>query len=222
MVYRLDEQHLFPHPSLADEDGLLAVGGDLSTERLLLAYRHGIFPWYSEESPILWYAPKKRFVLEPNELKISKSTRQLLRKKKFTNKHNIAFEAVIENCAQVQRKDQDGTWITSQMQQAYTQLHELGFAHSFETYDQEGNLVGGLYGVQVGDIFCGESMFSTAPNASKLALIYLCQQFSFRLIDCQIYSDHLSSLGAKSIDASIYYNELKKCTLNPNILERTF
>jgi len=222
MAYQLDEHLRFPHPSLADEDGLLAVGGDLSSERLLLAYQHGIFPWYSEESPILWYAPNQRFVLKPSELKISKSMDQIMRAKKYKNTYNTAFKQVIENCASIKREHQDGTWITQQMQQAYVQLHKLGHAHSFETYDVDGQLIGGLYGVQIGKIFCGESMFSLAPNASKLALIYLCQQFEFSLIDCQIYSNHLASLGAKEIDSSIFYNELKNQSLNQNIIESTF
>ena len=222
MIYRLDERNIFPHPSLADEDGLLAIGGDLSTDRLLLAYQHGIFPWYSEESPILWYAPKERFVLDPDKLKISKSMRQLIRSNKLTTRHDKAFEQVIENCALIQRKDQEGSWITDEMRKAYIRLHKLGFAHSFETYNQNGELVGGLYGIQIGNIFCGESMFSKVSNASKLALIYLCQQFSFSLIDCQIYSEHLTSLGAEKIDALIYYNELKKQTFNPHALARTF
>ncbi|SJN41753.1 Leucyl/phenylalanyl-tRNA--protein transferase [Sphingobacterium sp. JB170] len=221
MVYQLDKRNAFPHPRLANEDGLLAVGGDLSTERLLLAYEHGIFPWYDEASPILWYAPKVRFVLQPNELKISKSMRQFIRSTTLINTHDKAFVSVIENCAQIRRSEEQGTWITDQMQQAYNRLHELGFAHSFETYDQIGNLVGGLYGVQVGNVFCGESMFSKTSNASKLALIYLCQNFSFTLIDCQIYSGHLASLGAKEIDGALFYNELKKQTFSPNELAQT-
>src|SRR5690606_37580013 len=145
MAYQLDEHLRFPHPSLADEDGLLAVGGDLSSERLLLAYQHGIFPWYSEESPILWYAPNQRFVLKPSELKISKSMDQIMRAKKYKNTYNTAFKQVIENRASIKREHQDGTWITQQMQQAYVQLHKLGHAHSFETYDVDGQLIGGLY-----------------------------------------------------------------------------
>lgn len=218
MPYRLDERLAFPHPSLADDDGLLAIGGDLSPERLLLAYEHGIFPWYSEETPILWYAPKERFVLNPRQLIISKSMRQLMRKDTFRTTHNTAFQEVIQRCASVQRRGQDGTWITADMQKAYIRLHELGYAHSIETFDATGNLVGGLYGVQVGQVFCGESMFTDVSNASKLAFVYLCQQFDFKLIDCQVHTDHLASLGAMHIDGGSYYRILQQQTLKPHAL----
>jgi len=196
MVFQLDPIEIyFPDPALAEEDGLLAIGGDLSPERLLLAYENGIFPWFSEDSPICWYAPHQRFVLEPNELKISKSMKQVLRKGELTLTHNTCFAEVIQSCAQVKRAGEAGTWITADMQEAYIKLHQLGIAHSIETW-KDGLLVGGLYGIQVGNIFCGESMFSKVSNASKLALIYLCKSFTFKLIDCQIESAHLRSLGA--------------------------
>ncbi len=215
MPYSLDDRLLFPHPSLADDDGLLAIGGDLSTKRLLLAYQHGIFPWFSTETPILWYAPHERFILDPKELKITKSMRQFIRNSSFRTTHNTAFTEVIDQCATIERKDQQGTWITTDMQEAYIRLHTLGYAHSIETYDDSGSLVGGLYGIQIGSIFCGESMFSNASNASKLALIYLCQQFNFELIDCQIYSEHLASLGATFISGSAYYELLQKQKVEP-------
>ncbi|WDF69410.1 leucyl/phenylalanyl-tRNA--protein transferase [Sphingobacterium oryzagri] len=218
MPYRLDQRLAFPHPSLADEDGLLAVGGDLAPDRLLLAYEHGIFPWYSEDSPILWYAPHTRFVLDPLQLKISKSMRQFMRKDTLHCKHNTAFQDVIQRCAAVERKGQDGTWITNDMQAAYLHLHKLGYAHSIETFDKTGKLVGGLYGIQVGDVFCGESMFADVSNASKLAFIYLCQQFDFKLIDCQVYTEHLASLGAMDMDGNDYYQILQQQNITPHAL----
>lgn len=215
MPYPLDDRLIFPHPSLADEDGLLAVGGDLRADRLLLAYQHGIFPWFSEETPILWYAPHTRFVLIPQELRIQKSMRQFTRNSSLKTTHDNAFTEVISRCAVIDRKDQHGTWITAGMQEAYVRLHELGYAHSVETYNAEGMLVGGLYGIQIGSVFCGESMFSEVANASKLALIHLCQHFDFELIDCQIYSEHLASLGAKFISGTAYYEVLQKQNVKP-------
>ena len=215
MPYSLDDSLIFPHPSLADDDGLLAVGGDLSPERLLLAYQHGIFPWFSDDSTILWYAPHERFVLDPKKLITSKSMKQFNRQTKWYNAHDKAFKTVIQKCASIKRKDQKGTWITTNMQKAYGRLHELGYAHSIETYNDKNELVGGLYGVQIGRVFCGESMFSEQPNASKLALAYLCHQFDFDLIDCQIYSDHLASLGASCVPAMTYYDVLQKQEVVP-------
>ena len=198
MVFQLDERLVFPNPSLADEDGLLALGGDLSTERLLLAYRNGIFPWYSEDEPICWYSPHERFVILPNEVKISKSMFQVMRSQKFSITLNTAFSDVIASCAKALRKEQDGTWIIPEMQKAYINLHLLGCAHSVEVL-QNGEIVGGLYGVQIGKVFCGESMFSKVGNASKLALIWLCQNLDFQLVDCQLHTEHLESMGAKMI-----------------------
>jgi leucyl/phenylalanyl-tRNA--protein transferase len=214
MIFRLDERILFPDPELAEEDGLLALGGDLSPERLLLAYSNGIFPWYSDDSPILWYSPHERFVLYPGELKISKSMRQVIRSGKFRVTFNTAFADVISNCAQAERIDQDGTWITNDMQQAYIKLHQLGYAHSVEVW-QNDELAGGLYGIPVGNVFCGESMFSKVSNASKLALITLCQTTTYQMIDCQVYTDHLSSLGAKMIDRADYLEILKRQLSHP-------
>jgi leucyl/phenylalanyl-tRNA--protein transferase len=208
MIFRLDERLVFPEPHLAEPDGLLAVGGDLSPQRLLLAYQHGIFPWYSDDTPILWYAPHERFVLYPNELHVSKSMRQILRSGMFTITKNQAFEQVIAACSLVPREGQDGTWITDDMQQAYINLHRLGHAHSYEVW-QNDELVGGLYGVHAGKVFCGESMFSKVSNASKTALITLCQSGTYHLIDCQVHTEHLESLGASFIDRDAYLNILQ-------------
>lgn len=209
MIFRLDDTSiLFPDSTLAEEDGLLAIGGDLRIERLLEAYANGIFPWYSEETPILWYAPHERFVLYPQEVKVHKSMAKIMGKGDFKITFDQAFEQVIQQCATIERKEQDGTWIVSEMQEAYIQLHQQGFAHSIEVWQQE-ELVGGLYGVLIGKVFCGESMFSKVSNASKAALIYLCHQFDLQLIDCQIHSEHLESMGAKEIDSQIFYKLLR-------------
>lgn len=203
MIFRLDERILFPDPQLAEEDGLLAVGGDLSPERLLLGYRSSIFPWYSDDTPILWYSPHERFVLFPNELKVSKSMRQVIRSNRFRVSFDTCFVEVIAACALAERVDQDGTWITNDMQQAYIKLHQLGQAHSVEVWLGD-ELAGGLYGVHVGNVFCGESMFSKVSNASKLALISLCETGKYQMIDCQVYTDHLASLGAGMISREVY------------------
>jgi len=221
MPYLLDEKELvFPHPSLADEDGLLAVGGDLQIDRLMLAYENGIFPWYNEESPILWYAPLERFVLFPKKLKVSKSLRQILKSNRFKITLDESFEQVILNCANMPRKDQDGTWIVADMQNAYTQLHQAGYAHSIEVW-MEGELIGGLYGVQVGKVFCGESMFSKVSNASKVALVYLATNFDFSLIDCQIPSEHLRKMGAQIITQKDYLTILQTQDAIPYDFQRT-
>lgn len=203
MVFQLTDELIFPHPSLADEDGLLAVGGDLCEERLLLAYENGIFPWYSEGEPILWYSPHQRFVLHPDKVRVSHSMQQLIRSGKYTLKFNSAFTQVITACSQIKRKGQSGTWITEDMIQAYTNLHKTGFAQSVEVWRHE-CLVGGLYGIVIGSVFCGESMFSLEPNTSKLALIALCQTNLFNLIDCQLYTPHLESMGAEFITRQAY------------------
>jgi leucyl/phenylalanyl-tRNA--protein transferase len=211
MIFRLDERLLFPDPDLADPDGLLAVGGDLSAERLLLAYQSGIFPWYSDETPILWYSPHERCVIFPAELKVSKSMRQVLRSNKFSVTVNQCFEKVIAACSSVERKDQDGTWITDQMMEAYINLHQKRHTHSIEVWN-EGNLVGGLYGVKTGNVFCGESMFSQMSNASKVALIHLCNM-GFDMIDCQMHTPHLESMGARMISREEYMVVLRKSVL---------
>jgi leucyl/phenylalanyl-tRNA--protein transferase len=208
MIFRLDERLVFPEPLLAEPDGLLAVGGDLSTQRLLLAYQSGIFPWYSDDMPILWYSPHERFVLYPQELKISKSMRQILRSGKFTITTDTCFNEVITACSTSPREGQDGTWITDDMKAAYNQLHAEGHAHSVEVWVQN-ELVGGIYGVQMGHIFCGESMFSRVSNASKTALIHLCQTGLYQLIDCQVHTDHLESMGARMISREQYMTALQ-------------
>ena len=210
MIFQLSEDTIwFPKSELADEDGLLAVGGDLSPARLILAYQNGIFPWFSEESPILWYAPHERFVLFPEKLKLSKTMRKLLKTNKFKLTFDTAFPDVIRACATISREDQLGTWITNDMEKAYIQLFELGYAHSVEVWEKD-QLVGGLYGVEMNSVFCGESMFSKVSNASKVALISLCQNKNYKLIDCQVHSDHLESLGAEFISTNQFINYLNK------------
>ena len=203
MIFRLDDRLLFPNPALAEDDGLLAIGGDLSTQRLVLAYQNGIFPWYSEDEPILWFSPHERFVLYPDELKVSKSMQRVLKSGRFSITINKAFEAVIAACSQAPRPGQNGTWITADMQAAYITLNKKGYAHSVEVWDN-GELVGGLYGVQVNSVFCGESMFSKESNTSKAALIYLCKSGKYNLIDCQVYTPHLESMGARMISRTEY------------------
>jgi len=209
MIFRLDERLLFPDPALAEPDGLLAVGGDLSVNRLLLAYQNGIFPWYSDDEPILWFSPHERFVLYPERLNISKSMRKVLRSDIFTVTTNQCFSDVMDACSTAPREGQDGTWITADMKAAYTDLHHKGHAHSIEVW-QGDTLVGGLYGVAIGNVFCGESMFSRVSNASKTALIWLCQSGRYNLIDCQVYTEHLESMGAVMISREEYIAMLHK------------
>ena len=204
----LEDEFIFPDPSLAEADGLLAVGGDLSVERLLNAYSNGIFPWFSEDDPILWYAPHERCIIYPERIKISKSMKKILSMETFTITIDQAFEAVILNCAKTPRKGQDGTWITNEMQQAYINLHQNGYAHSIEVWLNE-TLVGGLYGLKINRVFCGESMFSHVSNASKATLIYL-SKLNIDLIDCQLPNDHLMSLGAEMISNEDYLEILQK------------
>jgi leucyl/phenylalanyl-tRNA---protein transferase len=201
-MFLIGKELIFPPANQASEEGLLAIGGDLSPERLLLAYKNGIFPWYNEDEPICWWSPDPRFVLYPDKLKISKSMQTVLNNGTFRFTINRAFEEVIKNCKSVTRKDQAGTWISPEVQEAYIELHKLGYAHSAEAW-QNGELVGGLYGIRLGKIFFGESMFSKLSNASKFAFINYVKQLQkegVQLIDCQIYTDHLKSLGATMID----------------------
>ncbi|TZF85861.1 leucyl/phenylalanyl-tRNA--protein transferase (plasmid) [Pedobacter sp. BS3] len=209
MIFLLDKDSDLPDPALAEDDGLLAVGGDLSTERLLSAYRKGIFPWYADNTPILWYAPHQRFVLFPDKVKVSKSMKKVMRSNIFRITFNQAFADVIRQCAAVSRQGQDGTWITADMQQAYITLHEKGYAHSVEVW-QNTDLVGGLYGVEINTVFCGESMFSKQSNASKAALVWLCKNRHYTLIDCQVYTGHLERMGAQYIPASAYMGFLNE------------
>ncbi|MEN8878875.1 MAG: leucyl/phenylalanyl-tRNA--protein transferase [Polaribacter sp.] len=204
----------FPDYSYSTESGILALGGSLSVERLVYAYKNGIFPWYSEGEPIVWYCPLERMVLYPNDLKISKSMQNLLKKNPFTITENKNFEEVIYNCKSIDRNDGLGTWITNDMEQAYINLHKKGVAKSIEVWsfsvkNQEKELVGGLYGVEVNGIFCGESMFSKVSNASKFAFIHLAQSSKYHLIDCQVYNAHLATLGAKEIERSEFLKILK-------------
>ncbi len=218
-VYTLDERIIFPHPNFADESGLLAVGGDLSPERLLLAYSQGIFPWYAEDEPIMWWSPNPRMILFPDELKVSKSLKQSINNKEFEIKFDTLFEKVISNCSKSPRSDQDGTWITEQMKQAYTNLHQLGYAHSVETYFN-GELVGGLYGISLGKAFFGESMFFTKRDASKIALYFLVQklkEWDFHFIDAQVETEHLKRMGAQLISRKEFLISLNTALNFPTI-----
>jgi leucyl/phenylalanyl-tRNA---protein transferase len=208
MIFQLHDTDIyFPDPAFAEPDGLLAIGGDLSTERLLLAYHSGIFPWYSDDEPICWYSPPERCIIFPEKISISKSMQQIVNRKTFTITTNTVFEEVIQHCAETNRKDQDGTWITNDMQKAYINLHKLGIAKSVEVW-QNNNLVGGLYGLEINNIFCGESMFSKVSNASKAALIWLCKKNNYTLIDCQVRTEHLMSMGAEMISRLDYIDLL--------------
>ena len=212
-MYFLSNKLQFPPTSEADSDGLLAIGGDLSVERLLLAYKTGIFPWYNPGEPILWYSPDPRMVLFPEELHVSKSMKQLLKKEAFKVTFNTAFEQVITCCANATRTNQTGTWITSAMKKAYVNFHKLGHALSVEVWLDE-KLVGGLYGVWLADlkVFCGESMFTKVSNASKFGFIKLVQWLQthkVKLIDCQVHTNHLASLGAKEIPRDTFLKYLK-------------
>ncbi len=203
---------MFPNIETANLDGIIAVGGDLSVERLILAYKSGIFPWYNEGEPVIWYSPDPRMVLYPKKLKISKSMRSVLKNENFKITFNQNFEEVIANCKTIYRKGQPGTWITDEMQKAYLKLHKTGIAKSVEVW-QNDELVGGLYGIDLGHIFCGESMFSKVSNVSKVAFIYLvqkCEKENYKLIDCQVYNDHLASLGAEEIPRKEFIKLLKK------------
>jgi leucyl/phenylalanyl-tRNA--protein transferase len=209
-MYWLNTELVFPDPRYAPEEGLLAAGGDLSPQRLLMAYQYGIFPWYNEGEPILWWSPDPRFVLYPSAIKISKSMRRILRKGIFEVRFDTAFDAVLQHCAAIERAGQNGTWLIPEMQAAYQKLHHYGYAHSVETW-QDGELVGGLYGVSLGRCFFGESMFSTVSNASKVALITLAQQLDkrgFELIDCQAETKHLASMGAAFMPRTLFLDFL--------------
>ena len=200
-MYRLTDALLFPSPEQASAEGIVAVGGDLQPERVMLAYRKGIFPWFESDDFLLWWSPDPRMVLFPDRLKISKSMRSVLRKKQFEVTFNKAFDQVVEACAKVKRFGQNGTWITPGLMEVYSTLHIQGHAHSVEVWE-EGYLVGGLYGIDLGTVFCGESMFSKSSNASKVALIFLVKELKknkYQLIDCQVPTQHLASMGAEPI-----------------------
>lgn len=209
-IFKLTDELIFPDPSLANDDGLLAVGGDLSLERLLLAYQHGIFPWYDEESPLLWWALNPRMVLFPDHFKVSKSLKQLINKNIFEIRIDSNFDGVVNHCKTVARKDQESTWITGEMKNAYLNLFNNGFAHSVETYFQ-GELVGGLYGVAIGKVFFGESMFHLKSNASKVAFYFLIKKLKdlgYKLIDAQMETPLVKSFGGKLIPLEEYRNIL--------------
>ena len=211
-VFVLDTALDFPPVELAGPPGLLAVGGDLNVDRLLAAYSRGIFPWYSQGEPIMWWSPDPRLILKPDELKISKSLKRTLKKDVFTTTLNRAFPAVIQRCRSKPRPGQDGTWITPEMQAAYIRLHEAGYAESVEVW-RGTDLVGGLYGVAIGRVFFGESMFSDVSDASKVGLVALVEELKRRgvpLIDCQVSSDHLKRLGAKEITRAEFTTRLRE------------
>ncbi len=210
-IFFLDKRLVFPNPELAGAEGMLAIGGDLSAERLVLAYQMGIFPWFSEGEHIAWYCPDPRFVLFPEELKVSKSMRPYFNQKKFEVTFDVAFEQVMRGCAGP-RPDEFGTWISEEMVNAYSRLHHLGIAHSVEVW-QAGELVGGLYGIALGKVFFGESMFAKVSNASKFGFITLVQwlqERGFWLVDCQQQTTHLGSLGARAIPRRAFLAVLKK------------
>ncbi len=218
-IFALTDELIFPDPELANDDGLLAIGGDLSEERLILAYRNGIFPWYDQYSPILWWALNPRMVLFPENFKVSKSLNRLIKKGAFTIKTDTNFEAVINHCAEVPRRDDAGTWITSEMKRAYINLFKKGYAHSVETYLEQ-KLVGGLYGVSIGKIFFGESMFHLVNDASKIALFFLVEKLkslNYKLIDAQMETQLIRNLGGELINFAAYKNILSNSISDHNI-----
>ena len=211
-MYKLSKELYFPNVETAHSSGIVAFGGDLSTERLTLAYKSGIFPWFEDGEEITWFAPEERMVLFLNQLKISKSTRNIINRNTFKVTFNTAFKEVITNCQQTKRNGRLGTWITDEMLEAYTKLHELGYAKSVEVW-QDNELVGGLYGIDLGHIFCGESMFSKVSNASKIAFIHLTKKLkaeNYQLIDCQVYNDYLAQLGCEEIPRDLFMQILNK------------
>ena len=210
-VFLLNETLVFPPPEMATEDGLIAVGGDVSPERLILAYAQGIFPWPVRGMPLLWFSPDPRFVLDPRRARITRSLRKRVRRDEYVVRVDTAFADVIRACATSPRPGQDGTWITPQLQRGYVELHERGFAHSIEAWEG-GELVGGLYGVSLGSAFFGESMFSRAPDASKVAFVTLLGnlvEWGFDLVDCQVYTDHLARFGACDIPREDFLARLR-------------
>ncbi len=219
-IFELPNEIIFPNPELAEEDGLLAVGGDLSPERLLAAYSTGIFPWYSEESPILWWTLNPRLILLPKKAKFSKSLLKSVKNNEFEIRIDTCFQDVIEKCAFVKRKNQKETWITNDMINAYIKLHKLGYAHSFETF-QNNKLVGGLYGVSIGKMFAGESMFHLVNNASKVAFYHLVayiKKRNFNFIDCQQPTSHLISLGAQTVSRTLFLRLLSESMQHESII----
>ncbi len=209
-VYRLPDSHVFPPPDHAEPDGLLAIGGDLHPDRLLLAYASGIFPWYGPRMPILWFSPDPRFVIRIPSFYVGRSIRKRVKRGDYTITMDQAFAKVIASCRTTPRPGQDGTWITADMQRAYIQLHRLGHAHSVEAW-RDGELVGGLYGVAMGRMFAGESMFAHAPDASKVAFVWLVHQLAewgFGIVDCQVHTEHLARFGAEDMPRTEFLDAL--------------
>lgn len=216
-IYPLDKNsYIFPDPNFANDKGILAYGGDLSPSRIMTAYLNGIFPWYNETDPILWWSPNPRCILDLEDFKISKSLEKKINKKQFEIKFDNNFKQVMQECKNINRDNQKGTWIQDEMIEAYTQIHKMGFAHSFEAYEKN-ELVGGGYGVSIGNIFCGESMFAKKTDASKVALYFLVKRLKekgFSFIDCQVPTPHLLSLGAKLINRREFLILVKKSREN--------
>lgn len=218
-VFFLSDKITFPPPRFAAQDGLLAVGGDLSQERLLLSYSLGIFPWFSDEEPLLWWSPDPRLALYPEEIRVSKSLKKIIKQGIFRVTMDTAFERVITACAQIRLQQNEGTWIGKDMVEAYCKLHAAGYAHSVEAW-HEGKLAGGLYGVSLGRCFFGESMFTYISNASKVAFVALIEHLkalSFDLIDCQVPTKHLISFGARKIPRNVFLKQLEKALTSPSI-----
>jgi len=221
-VFLLSEKIAFPPPHLARKDGLLAVGGDLSQKRLLLAYRMGIFPWFSDGEPIMWWCPDPRLVLYPDELRIPKSLRKVLKKNLFQMTIDTTFNEVITECARVRLEAGEGTWIVEEMKAAYCRLHESGFAHSVEAWHHD-KLAGGLYGISMGKCFFGESMFTRVNDASKVALVFLSEylkSLSFDMVDCQMTTEHLIRFGARKIPRDLFLDQLKQSLSKPDLKEK--
>lgn len=211
-MFKLNETLYFPSVETAHASGIVAFGGDLSVERLLLAYRSGIFPWFEDGEEITWFAPRYRMVLFMDAVRITKSTRNLLNRNLFRITYNTTFKEVITQCQQIKRNGQQGTWITDEMFDAYVKLYEAGYAKSVEVWQDE-ELVGGLYGIDLGHIFCGESMFSKVSNASKIAFIHLAQKLrteGYQIIDCQVYNEYLESLGCEEIPRELFMKILNR------------
>ncbi|AXH15733.1 leucyl/phenylalanyl-tRNA--protein transferase [Malaciobacter mytili LMG 24559] len=216
-IYSLtDDVYTFPNPRFACDEGILAYGGDLTPTRLISAYANGIFPWYNSDEPILWWSPNPRLIMELEEFKVSKSLLKVIKSNKFEIRFNTNFTQVMIECKNIYRPKQDGTWLQDELIDAYTTLHNLGYAHSFESY-YNGELVGGGYGLSIGDMFCGESMFAKKSDASKVALYYLVQRLKekgFSLLDCQTPTEHLQSLGAKCISRDDFLDRLSHSIQN--------
>ena len=209
-MQQLGNDYKFPSPQSATQEGIVAVGGDLNPLRILEAYKNGIFPWFNDDENLMWWSPDPRMILFPEKIKISKSFKSFLKKKEYRVSFNENFEDVIESCSNIKRVNQKGTWITNGLKQSFIELHLMGYAHSVEVW-QNGVIIGGLYGLDLGNIFCGESMFSIKSNASKVGLYFLCQELkqnNYRFIDCQVPSQHLRSLGAEEISRDNFLKKL--------------